>query len=98
MQFDGFKLIGPNQKIGVEAYDDPRLTGVISFGTRPLDKHEEIASERTSLVVKKLRVVRMADGKRNMLVGHLAASSGYSVTAPSAPSSKRTWGGHPAAL
>jgi CreA protein len=97
-----FKLIGPDHKIAVEAYDDPKVTGVtcyvsraktggikgalglaedkseasiacrqtgvISFGAKPLDKQEEIYSERTSLVFKKLRVVRMVDAKRNTLV------------------------------
>ena len=46
-----------------------RQTGVISFaGGKPLDKQEEMFSERISLVFKRLRVVRMVDAKRNTLV------------------------------
>ena len=97
-----FKLLGPDHKIVVEAYDDPKVsgvtcyvsraktggikgalglaedkseasiacrqTGLISFGAKPLDKQEEMFSERLSLVFKKLRVVRMVDSKRNTLV------------------------------
>ena len=97
-----FKLIGPDHKIVIEAYDDPKVsgvtcyvsraktggvkgafglaedkaeasiacrqTGVISFGAKPLDKQEEMFSERISLVFKRLRVVRMVDTKRNTLV------------------------------
>ena len=97
-----FKFIGPDHKIVVDAYDDPKVTGVtcyvsraktggikgalglaedksdasiacrqtgvISFGAKPLDKQEEMFSERISLVFKKLRVVRMVDAKRNTLV------------------------------
>jgi len=97
-----FKFIGPDHKIVVDAYDDPKVagvtcyvsraktgglkgafglaedkaeasiacrqTGVISFGDKPLDKQEEMFSERISLVFKRLRVVRMIDTKRNTLV------------------------------
>ncbi len=97
-----FKFIGPDHKIVVDAYDDPKVagvtcyvsraktggikgafgvaedksdasiacrqTGVISFGTKPLNKQEEMFSERISLVFKRLRVVRMVDEKRNTLV------------------------------
>lgn len=98
-----FKFIGPDHKIVVDAYDDPKVTGVtcyvsraktggvkgvlglaedkaeasiacrqtgvISFvGGKPLDRQEEMFSERISLVFKKLRVVRMVDAKRNTLV------------------------------
>ena len=97
-----FKLIGPDHKIVVDAYDDPKVTGVtcyvsrartggikgafglaedkaeasiacrqtgpISFPGKPLDKQEEMYSERTSLIFKKLRVIRMVDAKRNALV------------------------------
>lgn len=97
-----FKFIGPDHKIVVDAYDDPKVTGVtcyvsraktggikgalglaedkaeasiacrqtgvISFGAKPLDRQEEIFSERISLLFKKLRVVRMVDAKRNTLV------------------------------
>ena len=97
-----FKFVGPDHKIVVDAYDDPKVTGVtcyvsraktggikgalglaedkseasiacrqtgvISFGAKPLDKQEEMFSERISLIFKKLRVVRMVDSKRNTLV------------------------------
>ncbi len=98
-----FKLIGPDHKIVVDAYDDPLVTGVscyvsraktggikgaiglaedkaeasiacrqvgpISFpGGKPLRAKDEMFSERISLVFKKLRVVRMVDTKRNVLV------------------------------
>ena len=97
-----FKLIGPDHKIVVDAYDDPKVsgvtcyvsraktggikgamglaedkaeasiacrqTGVIGFSGKPLDKQEDMFSERISLIFKKLRVVRMVDSKRNTLV------------------------------
>ncbi len=97
-----FKLIGPDHKIVVDAYDDPKVNGVtcyvsraktggikgaigvaedkseasiacrqvgpISFTAAKLDPHEEMFSERISLVFKRLRVVRMVDAKRNTLV------------------------------
>ena len=98
-----FKFIGPDHKIVVDAYDDPKVAGVtcyvsraktggikgavglaedksdasiacrqtgpISFaGGKPLEKQEEMFSERTSLIFKRLRVVRMVDAKRNTLV------------------------------
>ena len=97
-----FKFIGPDHKIVVDAYDDPKVagvtcyvsraktggikgalglaedkaeasiacrqTGVIGFAGKPLDKQEEMFSERISLVFKKLRVIRMVDVKRNTLV------------------------------
>lgn len=98
-----FKFIGPDHKIVVDAYDDPKVagvtcyvsraktggikgalglaedkaeasiacrqTGVISFpGGKPLEKQEEMFSERISLVFKRLRVIRMIDTKRNTLV------------------------------
>jgi CreA protein len=96
-----FKLIGPNHKIVVEAYDDPSVPGVtchvarakaggisgavglaedpsdasiacrqigpISF-PQPLRREEEVFSERTSILFKRLRIVRMVDVKRNALV------------------------------
>src|SRR5438270_13850342 len=43
-----------------------RQVGPISF-ERPLERQEEIFSERISLVFKKLRVVRMVDARRNAL-------------------------------
>ena len=97
-----FQWIGPDHKIVVDVYDDPKVagvacyvsraktggikgafglaedksdasiacrqTGVISFGGKPLNKQEEMFSERISLVFKRLRVVRMVDAKRNTLV------------------------------
>ena len=97
-----FKLIGPDHKIVVDAYDDPKVagitcyvsraktggikgamglaedkaeasiacrqTGVITFTGKPLERQEEMFSERISLIFKKLRVVRMVDSKRNTLV------------------------------
>ena len=97
-----FKLIGPDHKIVVDAYDDPKVAGVtcyvsraktggikgalglaedkaeasiacrqvgpISFPGKPMEAHEEMFSERISLVFKRLRVVRMVDRKRNTLV------------------------------
>lgn len=98
-----FKLIGPDHKIVVEAYDDPKVAGVTCYvsraktggvkgalglaedkseasiacrqtgpiafaGPKPLERQEEIFSERISLVFKRLRVVRMVDAKRNTLV------------------------------
>lgn len=96
-----FKLIGPDHKIVVEAYDDPKVAGITCYVSRaktggikgglglaedtadasiacrqvgpiaiaqPLPQQEEVFSERTSLVFKKLRIVRMVDAKRNALV------------------------------
>ena len=120
-----FKFIGPDHKIVVDAYDDPKVTGVtcyvsraktggikgafglaedkaeasiacrqtgtITFQGKPLDKQEEMFSERISLVFKKLRVVRMVDAKRNTLVyltysdRLIEGSPQNSVTAVSVP-------------
>jgi CreA protein len=44
-----------------------RQVGPISF-PKPLKTQEEMFSERISLVFKRLRVVRMVDAKRNVLV------------------------------
>jgi CreA protein len=44
-----------------------RQVGPILFA-KPLRKQDEIFTERTSLVFKRLRVVRMVDAKRNALV------------------------------
>lgn len=96
-----FKLLGPDHKVVVEAYDDPGVDGVTCYVSRaktggikgalglaedkaeasiacrqvgpikfakPLRQQDEIFSERTSLVFKRLRVVRMVDAKRNALV------------------------------
>lgn len=96
-----FKLIGPNHKVVVEVFDDPKVTGVSCYlsrsktggisgaigvaedkaessvacrqvgaikfnGTMP--RQEEVFSEKASLLFKHVRVVRMADTKRNALV------------------------------
>ena len=96
-----FKLIGPDHKIVVDAYDDPKVPGVTCYVSRaktggikgglglaedrseasiacqatgnvqfpaPLKQQEEVFTERTSLLFKRLRVVRMVDEKRNALV------------------------------
>ena len=44
-----------------------RQVGPISF-TKPLPKQEEVFSVSTSLVFKKLRIVRMVDAPRNTLI------------------------------
>jgi len=96
-----FKLIGPDHKIVVDAYDDPKVSGVTCYVSRaktggisgglglaedtadasiacrqvgpigikqPLPEQEDMFTQRISLVFKKLRVVRMVDVKRNVLV------------------------------
>ncbi len=96
-----FKFIGPDHKIVVDAYDDPKVEGVTCYVSRaktgglkgafglaedkaeasiacrqvgpirfpsPVEAQEEMFSERISLVFKRLRVVRMVDPKRNVLV------------------------------
>jgi len=96
-----FKWIGPDHKIVVDAYDDPKVVGVTCYVSRaktggikgglglaedtadasiacrqvgpiampkPLPLQEDMFTERISLIFKKLRVVRMVDSKRNVLV------------------------------
>jgi len=97
-----FILIGANHKVVVEAYDDPKVSGVTCYVSRaktggvmgaiglaedkaeasiacrqvgpiaitgkPLEPQEELFNERMSVLFKKLRVVRMVDRKRNVLV------------------------------
>ena len=96
-----FKFLGPDHKIVVDAYDDPKVQGVTCYVSRaktggikgglglaedrseasiscqqtgaihiaaPLRQQEEVYSERTSLLFKRLRVVRMVDARRNTLV------------------------------
>jgi CreA protein len=96
-----FKLIGPDHKIVVDAYDDPKVAGVACYVSRaktggisgglglaedtadasiacrqvgpisiaePLLAQEDMFTQRISLLFKKLRVVRMVDVKRNVLV------------------------------
>ena len=45
-----------------------RQIGPISLTGKPLPTQEEMLNERTSILFKKLRVVRMVDRKRNVLV------------------------------
>ena len=96
-----FKVLGPNHKIVVEAYDDPLVAGVTCYVARarsggikgavglaedraeasiacrqvgpvsfrqPLPRQDEVFSERMSILFKRLRVVRMVDAQRNVLV------------------------------
>ncbi|WP_156919857.1 CreA family protein [Comamonas composti] len=96
-----FKFLGPDHKIVVDAYDDPKVQGVTCYVSRaktggikgglglaedrseasischqtgpieipaPLRQQEEVFSERTSLLFKRLRVVRMVDARRNTLI------------------------------
>ncbi|QHE77188.1 CreA family protein [Hydrogenophaga sp. PBL-H3] len=97
-----FKWLGPDHKIVVDAFDDPKVKGVtcyvaraktggikgglglaedksdasiecrqvgaVSFVGDPLRQQEVVFTERTSLVFKKLQVVRMVDKTRNTLV------------------------------
>ena len=96
-----FKFIGPNHKIVVDVYDDPRVGGVACYLSRArtggikgaigiaedkadasvacrqvgeirfngkLPQQEEVFSERSSILFKRVRVVRMVDIKRNALV------------------------------
>lgn len=96
-----FVLLGPNHKVVVEAYDDPKVAGVTCYVSRaktggiagglglaedraeasiacrqvgpisfnaPVEHQEEVFSERMSVLFKRLRVVRMADPRRNTLV------------------------------
>ncbi|NEX59614.1 CreA family protein [Noviherbaspirillum galbum] len=96
-----FRLLGANNKIVVDVFDDPKVSGVSCYlshaktggikgslgiaedtsdaavacrqvgpigfsGTIP--QEEEVFTERSSLLFKHVRVVRMADKKRNTLV------------------------------
>ncbi|MEI7444206.1 MAG: CreA family protein [Burkholderiales bacterium] len=96
-----FKLIGPNHKVVIEAYDDPKVAGVTCYVSRAktggvggaiglaedraeasiacrqvgpivfrdaVAKQEEVFSERLSVLFKKLRVVRVVDAERKVLV------------------------------
>ena len=45
-----------------------RQVGPISFTGKTLERQEEMFNERMSVLFKKLRVVRMVDRKRNVLV------------------------------
>lgn len=96
-----FKLLGPNHKVVIEAYDDPKVGGVTCYVSRAktggvsgaiglaedraeasiacrqvgpivfrdaVSKQEEVFSERLSILFKKLRVVRVVDAQRKVLV------------------------------
>lgn len=96
-----FKLLGANHKIVLEAFDDPKVSGVSCFLSRAktggvtgslglatdtsdasiacrqtgpiryldkLDAGEEVFQQRTSLLFKKLQVVRFFDPPRNTLI------------------------------
>ena len=96
-----FKFIGPNHKIVVDVFDDPKVGGVACYLSRArtggikgaigiaedkadasvacrqvgeirfngkLPQQEEVFNERSSILFKRVRVVRMVDVKRNALV------------------------------
>ncbi|WP_341678035.1 CreA family protein [Niveibacterium sp. SC-1] len=96
-----FKLIGPDHKIVVEAFDAPRVAGVTCYLARArtggvsgalglaedkaeasvacrqvgpikvlaaLPARQEVFTERASVLFKRVRVVRMLDAKRRVLV------------------------------
>ncbi|MCL4157759.1 UNVERIFIED_CONTAM: hypothetical protein GTU68_008337 [Idotea baltica] len=96
-----FKLIGPDHKIVIEAFDDPKVEGVSCFVSRAktggisgglglaedtsdasiacrqvgpikfrddLDDGEEVFSQRSSILFKRIQVVRFFDETRNTLV------------------------------
>ena len=96
-----FKLLGPDHKVIVEVFDDPKVAGVACYLSRaktggiggalglaedkaeasiacrqvgeirlggPLPRQEEVFSERTSILFKRQRVVRMVDTKRHALI------------------------------
>jgi CreA protein len=96
-----FKLIGPDHKIVVEAFDDPKVAGVTCYVSRskaggisgamglatekseasiacrqvgpisssvPIPKSEEVFSESRSILFKKMRIVRMVDPARQVLL------------------------------
>ncbi len=96
-----FKLLGPDHKVIVEVFDDPKVAGVACYLSRaktggiggalglaedkaeasiacrqvgeirlggPLPRQEEVFSERTSILFKRQRVVRMVDSKRHALI------------------------------
>ena len=96
-----FKFLGPNDKIVIEAFDDPKVEGVTchlsrakrggmsgAFGVAEdtsdasiacrqvgpitikgeLEDGEQVFRERTSILFKKLQVVRFYDRKRDVLI------------------------------
>ena len=96
-----FKLIGPDHKIVVEAFDDPKVAGITCYVSRSkagglsgavglateksessiacrqvgpisatvsIPKSEEVFSESRSILFKKMRIVRMVDPARQVLL------------------------------
>lgn len=96
-----FKLIGPDHKIVVEAFDDPKVAGVTCYVSRSkaggisgalglaeekseasiacrqvgpissksaIPRSEEVFSESRSILFKKMRIVRMVDVQRQVLL------------------------------
>jgi len=97
-----FRFLGKNDRIVIEAYDDPKVQGVTCFVSRArtggisgtvglaedksdasiacrqvgdvlvfkgkLPQQEDVFSERTSILFKRLHIVRMVDPARNTLV------------------------------
>ena len=96
-----FKLIGPDHKIVVEAFDDPKVAGITCYVSRskaggltgalglateksessiacrqvgpisstvPIPRSEEVFSESRSILFKKMRIVRMVDPARQVLL------------------------------
>jgi CreA protein len=96
-----FKLFGPDHKIVVEAFDDPKVAGVTCYVSRSkaggfsgalglaeeksessiacrqvgpisstvaIPRSEEVFSENRSILFKKLRIVRMVDPARQVLL------------------------------
>ena len=96
-----FNLIGPDHKIVVEAFDDPKVAGITCYVSRSkaggikgalglatekseasiacrqvgpissavaIPKNEEVFSESRSILFKKMRVVRLVDPARQVLL------------------------------
>ena len=96
-----FKFVGPDHKIVVQAFEDPKITGVTCFLSRAksggitgamglatdtsdasvacrqtgpmtfkdkITDKEEVFTERTSVLFKKMRIVRFYDKDSNSLV------------------------------
>lgn len=96
-----FKLIGPDHKIVVEAFDDPKIAGITCYVSRSkaggisgavglateksessiacrqvgpisatvaIPKSEEVFNESRSILFKKMRIVRMVDPARQVLL------------------------------
>ena len=96
-----FKLLGPNDRIVIEAFDDPKIdgstchlsraimggvSGAVGLATDSSDSSiacrqvgpihykdkiengEQVFKERTSILFKKMQVVRFLDKKRNVLI------------------------------